>query len=440
MSLFRIFALSALALSLGVAPAQANTPTGQIGPMLMVRTSIGLPEAGFPTSTLASVGTPEFKSANAGYKVAGKELKVTVPTGVAISATFNYDPASPPVGSNILQWAAYLFSARTDGIAAALKSYAATKGLSGGIYTYQQSLRVQGRTTPMTLFWQIVVTADGRHFAQDPQLIPSEIAYLQYTYTPKRIAAGLDSSWAYPNAGKLSYRLIKQDLTALTADTVIDTNGAFDAPVYSGTGAIPSGCTQDAATGEVSCSQDFGVRCLIDKTSSAGCPSAYPDMKSVMSDQVAVGGILDYGRSLSPVFDEVEDPPGSGEMAQVPRVAVTIDSRSISKGKTFFFISPGGGKEYIESGTIGYELRNQTDRYRVQTDGTFELGGQATNTQISPTSAFSKKVLVQGSCSSYQPDKIIDPFSTTQVYDWHYDTVNSLPASRYISVATLLCN
>lgn len=432
--------LPLLALSLWAAPASANTPTGKVGPMLLVKTSVGLPDAGFPTTTIASVGTPEFKDANAGYRVAGNELKVTTPSGVAISATFNYDPANPPVGSNILQWANYLFSARADGIAAAIKTYAATKGLSGGIYSYQQSLRVQGRTTPMTLFWQIVVMSDGRRFSQDPQLISDTPAYLQFTYVPKSVAAGLSSSWAYPNAGKLTYRLIKQDGTALTADTVVDTNGAFDAPTYSGTGAAPAGCTQDASTGEVTCSQDFGVRCLIDRASSASCPTGYPDMVSLMRDWVAVGGVLDYSRTLSPVYDEVEDPPGSGEMAQVPRVSVAIDSRSISKGKTFFFISPGGGREYIESGTVGYELRNQTDRFRVQTDGIFELGGQSANTQISPTAAFSKRVLVAGTCASYQPDKIIDPFNTDTVYDWHNDTVNNLPASRYVSVATLLCN
>ncbi|OGT93811.1 MAG: hypothetical protein A2286_01975 [Gammaproteobacteria bacterium RIFOXYA12_FULL_61_12] len=407
--------------------------------MVMVNTSVGLPDANFAATTTASIGAPEFKSSNTGYTVSGKEQKVPTPPGVAVSMTYTYDPRYPPVGSNLIDWAAPFFTARAPGIAAALKAYALSNGVSSGVYTYRQSVYVSGRTTPMTLFWQVVSMADGRHFSQDPQLLPDVPAYLQFTYTPKRIAEGLDTSWTYPNAGKLAYRLVKQDLSPLTGETLVDTNGAFDAPVYAGTGPIPVGCSQDATSGDVSCSQDFGVRCLIDKRSSANCPTTFPDMTTLMEDLVAVGGTLDYARALSPVYDEVDDPERPGEKLQIPRVAVSIDSRSVSRGRMFFFISRGGGREYIETGTVGYALRNQTDRYRVTADGQFEMAGQAVTTAISPTRAFVKTAAITGSCASYQPDQIIDPFNTVQIYNWRNDTVNRLSAANYVSVATLIC-
>ena len=426
-----------LLLALWAPFAFGDTPTGTVGPMLIVSKTVGLPETGFQITKKAEIGTPALRGDDAGYTLSGKTTSIEAPAGISVSMHYSYDPASPPLGSGVLAWASPFFdSAKTD-ISSAITAYAKTHGLTGGLYTYQQHLYVNGQPIPLTLFWQVIAWADGRSLAQMPRLIATEPSYLQFEYVPVAVAEGLDSGLSYPTAGKLIYRLLDKDLAPLSADSEIDTAGAFDQPSYSGNGPLPAGCIDDAGT--VRCDQDWGVRCLIDSTSNTDCPAGYPDMVTLMEDLGATGGFLDYARSLSPVMEEFEDPPGSGTMVYVPQVSIVIDSRSISGGKTFFFISPGGGMTYIETGTVGWQLLNQTDRFRVQPDGTYELALQARTTETSPNTAFTKTITITGTCANYQPDIIIDPFDTDLTYDWRNDTVNGLPSNRYTSVANLIC-
>lgn len=484
-----------------LAPASASTPSGAVGPMLLVDTSVGLPSAGYPSVTTAKIGAPGVGSGSSGYSLSGKSQSITTPPGIAMLVYFNYVNGSPPSGTEITAWAESAFTPRAQAVASAIRAYSAANNLSGGVYTYRQTLQVQGRPQPMQLFWQVAAFADGRLLTQSPRLVPAELTYLKFLYVPMRVAEGLSSGLAYPDAGKLTYQLVDKNDLPLTAATQVDTAGAYDEPTYSGSGPIPLGCAD--AGGTVTCATDYGVRCLIDKRSYPSCPSSYPDMVTLIDQLAANGGILDYSRALSPVVDEYEDPPGSGTVVQVPRVAIAIDSRSYARdadvdtnrwmycpsngygynecgigftgtyiaqvnrhsksgcggrygftgGNTRIWVNGGCRADFLvygtipsttgtysESGNIGYALRNQTDRYRVSADGSYAMSGQAVTTAASPHEPFAKSAVYASTCVSLQPDLIIDPFATTSIYNWRNDTVNGLPSDRYVSVNGVVCN
>lgn len=490
-----------LALAAWLSPVAANTPSGKVGPMALIDTSVGLPSAGFPSVTSSKIGSPEIGEGSTGLTLSGKSQKIDTPPGVALQMFFNYVSGNPPSGSEITQWAESAFAPKAQIVSDAIRSYIAANNLSGGVYTYRQTLEVRNVSRPMQLYWQVAVFADGRHITQAPRLVPAELTYLKFVYVPRKVADGLSSSLAYPDAGKLTYQLVDKNDLPVTSATQVDTAGAYDEPSYSGSGPVPLGCAE--SNGSVTCATDYGVRCLIKKAYYPDCPSSYPDMVTLINELGANGGILDYSRTLSPVFDEYEDPPGSGTQVQVPRVAVVIDNRSYTRdadvdthrwmycpsngysynecaigfratyiaqvnrqsksgcGGNYGFTGdyqriwvnggcradflvygtiPSTTGTYAENGNIGYMLRNQTDRYRVSTDGSYMPAGQAITTAASPNEPFSKSSAYASTCVSLQPDLIIDPFATTSIYNWRNDTVNGLPSDRYVSVNGVVCN
>ena len=81
------------------------------------------------------------------------------------------------------------------------------------------------------------------------------------------------------------------------------------------------------------------------------------------------------------------------------------------------------------------------NRYYVTPDGHYFLIGNVTANSIAPTQNYNKTVsLPDGANSGGYAYLIIDPFNTTQIYDYRNDTVNRLPAANYLYVAPIVVN
>lgn len=144
MPISRPLALLFLALSAWVSPLSANTPSGKQGPLIMVNTTIGLPDQGYPITTTAAIGTPAFLGTGNGYALSGESQRIAAPAGIAIGLYYNYDPRYPLDGSSFLSWAEAFFAARQPTVTNAIRAYVTANKLAGGIYTHQQNIYIQG--------------------------------------------------------------------------------------------------------------------------------------------------------------------------------------------------------------------------------------------------------------------------------------------------------
>ncbi len=101
-------------------------------------------------------------------------------------------------------------------------------------------------------------------------------------------------------------------------------------------------------------------------------------------------------------------------------------------------VSAVAGGTLLNSGRIGYAVQSTVDRYYVTPDGAYSAIATTTMPSIAPTQSYNKSVaLPQGANAASYTTLIIDPFNTTQIYDYTNDTVNGLPVSAYVYVAPL---
>lgn len=123
---------------------------------------------------------------------------------------------------------------------------------------------------------------------------------------------------------------------------------------------------------------------------------------------------------------------------------VTILSMSDSTDGIADVSVSGGGSgnssaTYTNTGRIGYAVQSTANRYYVQSGGAYTLMGSVTNPTLAPTQNYSKTdTLPSGADSAGYAYLIIDPFHTTQTYDYRNDPVNLLPASDYLYVAPIV--
>lgn len=406
--------------------------------------TVGLAEDGYQSSFIGRIGTTQYTN-ETGLSLSKNGTSVDPSSAVGVVPYVPYNPVFPLSQKDLLARAkAYQAYAISHTLINDMRTYMHKVGASEVMYSYRQRVKVSGNPVPKVITWRVIIDAFGTPHYNDPKLISDIPTFVYIAYTPKTVMAGLPQTWAYPDAGKYKWNLVDKNFNNLTAFTLVDTNGAYDEPIAQTvkpyTSPYPSGCSIDTedASGDMVCDPDYALKCLINKTSDAGCPTAYSDILTLIDEYGADGAFIDYSRQLQPVFDTVDN--GDGTTSEVARVAVSIDTRTWVKGKIYFFISPTGGASFKETGRNGYTLLNQVDRYGVQMDGSYDFMNTNTTTTISPTQNFSKSVTPPkgAKCINYG-FSIIDPFTTNTVYDWRNDTVNSLPQSAYTYVAPLNC-
>lgn len=397
---------------------------------------------------LASDGYQVDMKAKAGFLVTSRGVLTVSPRAANLNASvvgsMPYIPyGSPRTQSQWIYTANYWFPYQYENfLKPNLLTFMQGKKVSTAIFDYGQRVLVQASPQPKIkwLSWRVVVDSSGRARYADAKLLDESPQPLYVLYTPKKLAEGLPSSLSYTDAGTIKWHIMDANGNQISAVTTVDVNGAYDQPEVdaSAPDPLPAGCFRNPDN-EAECKPDFGLKCLIDKNSDASCPAGYVDVKSLIDLTAPSWVVVDYARHVQPVFEEVT--LNDGSVIERLKTAVNVTRREWQTGRTYFFISPGGGTRFNVEGNYGYEIRRSTERYRVDPGNlSYTMTGLEEQVSSAPTANFSKSVPVTGGarCPSYTYN-IIDPFDTNQVYDWRNDTVNYLPPAKYLSVAPLTC-
>ncbi len=382
-SVRRVIGVAMIATGFAVTGVQAQQTQRPNLKTLVVTQTVTGPESGAVSSIEARQGSYVF-SGTASAVSRGFE---PVPNAASIASIGVFDYGSGRTRSQLLAEARVRVLAQVPALVQALRTYAASTGAATAAFNLDQRVRIAGSARPSHLVWTMVIDAGGRAFYGNPRLHDEHPLLLYALYTPKSVAQGLPASWAYPDAGALKYQLVDQRMEPQTAFTVVDTGGAFDEP-------------GDLSGGPVD--PDALLKCLVDRASSPGCPAGYPDVRGLIDQSGASGAMLDYVRTLKPLYDSVETPPGSGEFEHSARVSLQIDSRKVE-------LSGCGNIRYTNQGAYGFALQEATDRFYVSAEGTYAQVNRFTQTRLSPTQSYSKQTSVPRSAYATLAQYIISP-------------------------------
>ncbi len=376
---------------------------GRVAPSaLFVVESIDAAGAGGLSATIQSGGSAGTGLGASGLQSVDEGLFVRAPV-FALPASFASEAAAVDAVRAGVEPA-------IAAITAALRTTMASRHLAYGFYQYRRTVQVmvRGREETRTVVGSVVAGVDGGLRNLGWKISPGPQYVLYVVYEQLSVAQGLPADWARGNAGQVRWQLYEYDgstLTAMGAITTVAANGRYDAP---------------QPADDVEFDPNAGLDRLISE-----------QVRPLMAGEQAVYAIVDYGRIVEPVYDDL--PNGDS----VARVAVQIDERRFT-GDTCGLSTP----TFAETGQIGWLLHLVVDRYLVMPE---TVGGQVSGlgrfeqSALSPTQPVSKSVtLATGSQAADFTSRIINPFPQNDaVYDWQNDTVNGLPADRYVSVAGL---
>lgn len=255
----------------------------------------------------------------------------------------------------------------------AYSNWMRSRGLSMGFYNYTQEIMVETEEGPKKKAIAFNATFDisGRPTYGDPKIVDPNPTIVEATYTPLRAAQGLPTSWQYPDAGKIRWRLLNKKYEPLTGWRLEDTGGAFDL----------SDTTADASA---------AAACLIDRKH-PGC-SGPTDVRKLMDSTGAMLAIVNYIHTLQPVYE--------GEDDQSPKAAISVDERTWNCST------------YRNKGSFGFVLSLQADQYVAEYAAgplPFQLVQQYGGQGISPTEPYEKEVPVAELAGQHPANFILNP-------------------------------
>jgi hypothetical protein len=372
---------SGLALLLGHNIAHGAGPTAAIGKKN--RTAASVIETVPLNSTNA---TFTLFSGAVGYSGSGLQIQpdnnAYGATSIASVPIMPYTSGSKTKDEIVTQATNFLLPFATD-VGNALKAWMTANNYKAASFVYEQELIPSGVSRTMKLVWQLSITEGGRTMYGAPRVIDGDPTYVYITYTPKALAVGLPSTWAYADAGILKWQLRKRDGTPQTNWVNIDTNGAYDEPVANGS------------------DPNSGVNCLANKRSSPSCPTAYTDAHTLISSTSSNGAIIDYTRKLQPQYTTLSD--GS----QQPNMAISFDTRSLHHNNSCT------NGTIRTAGRYGLTLTNTFDRFVLDdTQTTPTLVKRNTSNSFSPTQGFDYTQTTSLPISQVQ-SLVINPFDPT---------------------------
>ena len=270
-------------------------------------------------------------------------------TGIAqMPAVVAQDAQGNPLSQGALLAAANAeILGQAASLATGLAQYMNSAGCGSALFSFRQQVMVQGNASPMALVWQEIVDVNGRPRYGNVQLVPSAPNFVYGLYLPQAVDATLPASFtslsadalggsqigaSLPPPGALQWLQVNQQLQPQTAAQVFALNGAFDAPtVNPAATATTPGCQSVTVNdqNQLVCDPDYGLKCLINHASDAGCPvvpiNGYSDFISLENANGASGGWLDYVRSLTPVY--VTSTNAQGQTVRTAQVSVDVNQR-----------------------------------------------------------------------------------------------------------------
>lgn len=299
-------------------------------------------------------------------------------------------------------------------IEASLVALLQAQGQSALEWQYRTVVTVEGVNgpEPRTVTLGMRVTNDGTSRRTGAKISAGATRVLVVSYVQKAVATGLPAGWALPGAGKLTWQLFADDnagtLTPIGAETVEDVDGRYDEP------------------------QDYADNDIDPQTGANLLASDWVAPK--LAAAKASKAIIDYGRTVEPVYDE--DAAGNA----IARVAIDLPNRVFTAPSA---CDPAAQPKFEEHGSIGWLLNNTVDRYLLLStdlvpDAALMPLGRVVTQAVSPTQPVDKAVyLAAGTSSADFGMRVINPWNTpagqeNTVYDVRADTVQGLPADRYL--------
>lgn len=360
------------------------------GKYLGVFQTTGLPDSGFAPGFTARIGTVRFDE-DRGLNL--KSQGAIVPHDGKISSVpyVTYNPASPLVQSEFLRLGGLYQQGAMGTFLTQLKSFMQEVGATDASYTYRQRIMVKNNPIPKFLTWRLLVDSVGRPRYSSPKIVPTTPTFVHIVYWPKKLEAGLPSTWAFPLKGRYTYQLVDKDMNAVGGINEVDTGGAFDEPVAAiPPAAQPAGCSLEAGDTEGTCDPDFMVNCLANEKYSTSCPTAFPDSIELMDLLGADGAFIDYNRKIQPlykgtcesgaVYDEGEGTCADGtDPIEVAQVVIDVKKRDLVQSAC---LPKAVYKNDID---YGYKLQYTTDRYAYNVESGLLATGTNQVISLSPT-------------------------------------------------------
>lgn len=276
-------------------------------------------------------------------------------------------------------WFANRISALTNQVVAHLNSV----GADSAWLDYQQSVKSKGKTK--YIVFSVSILKSGKMTWSGVNVVDAAPTTVYTAYTNMTVAAGLPQNWQYPDAGTLKYDTRNLNFQALTPQTVIQTNGAYDEP---------------ASNLSVTTDPDAGLKCLINNQSSPSCSTTFPDVKTLIKTTDSIRAVVDYVRKVQP--DYTEQPDGS----QAAKMALDVYERTIQLPAC---CCQDTGQTYTNKQRYGFALVTIIDRYLVNADGSYFLANRYSGHSVSPTIDQTKSVAISRAQFGLLAGQIINP-------------------------------
>jgi hypothetical protein len=376
-----LLSLAALLVAAPISPATAQVPRSSQR-LLLVTQTVTEPGAGVRSTLAARVGTLAF----APGRLASDTGFEQIANASTLAQVAVRDYGSTLTQQQLLTLAITHFAGQAGAVASAMRTALQARGLAHGTFVFDQRVLIAGASLPRQLVWTLTVDSGGRYSFAEPQLFDQQPTLLHAQYVPLRVAAGLPQGWAWPDGGQLRWQLLDLQLQPVTAMMSVDTGGAFDPP--------------DPVNGSAY-DPDAGLRCLVDRSSNAGCAATLPDIVSLIDLNAAAGALVDYGRRVAPVYDPMRNAAGNTE--QVARVSLQVTLREVT------YSGCTADMAYRNAGRYGFTLQATTDRYQVSRNGRFSRLNTQQSLSLSPTQPYDWTRLLQPAAVASLSPLMLDP-------------------------------
>jgi len=293
------------------------------------------------------------------------------------------------------------------------------------VFTYTRDVEVinaAGEPEKRTIGATWIKTVGGAANTDGFSISPSTVIGILYVkYNQKQVYEKLPPEWAPPDGGRITYQKFVLDLananggfTPVGSPVVVDVNGAYDEPPESSV----AGQGSDAAGGI-----DTGLHKL-----------AYQWIPPKLAQLNVNFALIDYGRTIEPVWDT----DANGDL--VARISVNVLERKVEYGCSTKTVT------YFNRGVIGAELNEGRDYYLLSGGKLSNLGHKdfprvAPGKDYAWTIDYNTGIQDHARFATMMAKRIINPFATKKteavVYEYDNDTVNGLPASRYVHIAAI---
>ena len=411
--------------ALSMQPALAGTAEKMVFAVQNVR------QDGTSNTRVRLVEVGRAASVGADPQVIGQTLTGPLADSIGIPSA-----AAPPAGKpfaseqQALDWVRTdIESHMTDGISSslvALRQLAEDAGANQALFSYTRVVNVRnaaGGVEERRVGTTWTMTPSGDVKTDGYSISPSTVVAVLYVrYSQAHVYKGLPEEWNLQDAGKVTWQLFQMDLsssdsgfTPVGSPTTFDTDGTYDEPQWRWNADTN---TADPPPPDM----DGGVRKL------AQWSQKHADG---LNAKII---LMDYGRTVQPVWKESEDGTLTAE-----ELAVNVDQREVK-------ISTCDEQtvDYINRGTYGAMLNTPRDYYFV-TQGTPQKIGEAEKTSLYKSHAYTQKGryrVPRGKIAYLKvllAKIIVNPFAQTDqervLYDYTEDPVNGLPEDHYVHIA-----